>query len=90
MAVVTGAQIRAGRALLGWSRDELARAAELHGNAVAYWERKGPRAQANADRSYAVHHIARALMAAGVEFFCEPTPGVRFRTRAQAEAMTVN
>jgi transcriptional regulator with XRE-family HTH domain len=33
-----GKQIRAGRALLGWTRSELARAAGLHSNSVAYWE----------------------------------------------------
>ncbi len=88
--IVTGAQIRAGRALLGWSRDDLARAAELHGNAIAYWERKGPQAQTGASRSFAIHHIARALMAAGVEFFSAPTPGVRFATFAHAEQQALN
>ncbi len=90
MALVTGAQIRAGRALLGWSRDELADAAEIHRNAVGYWEGRGPAAGPAAASSYALHHIARALRAAGIEFVCDPAPGVRFRTRAQAEAMPVN
>ena len=35
-----GAQIRAGRALLGWRRKDRAKAANLHPNAVAYWERR--------------------------------------------------
>jgi transcriptional regulator with XRE-family HTH domain len=35
-----GAQIRAARALLGWRRADLATAAGLHRNAVAYWERR--------------------------------------------------
>ena len=34
--IVTGNQIRAARALLGWKRRDLA----LHPNAVAYWERR--------------------------------------------------
>lgn len=90
MALITGAQIRAGRALLGWSREELADAAEVHRNAVGYWESRGAAAAEAASSSYALHHITRALHAAGVELVCDPTPGVRFRTRAQAEAMAVN
>lgn len=90
MSLVTGAQIRAGRALLGWSRERLARAADVHRNAVGYWESRGPAAGEAADYSYALHHIAKALHAAGVELVCEPAPGVRFRTRAQAEAMALN
>ena len=35
---VMGSQIRAARALLGWRREDLATAANLHPNAVSYWE----------------------------------------------------
>ena len=35
-----GAQIRAARALLGWSQRDLARAAAAHVNAVRYWEQQ--------------------------------------------------
>ena len=34
-----GAQIRAARALLGWSQRDLARAATVHVNSIRYWER---------------------------------------------------
>ena len=38
--IATGAQIRAGRALLRWRQRDLAEAAGLHPKAVAYWEAK--------------------------------------------------
>ena len=77
-APATGPQIRAGRALLGWTRETLAAAAGLHINSVAYWEtqrlithrerqglRAGPRL------------IVAALSRNGVELFVHPSPGVR-------------
>ena len=36
--IVRGCQIKAARALLGWSREQLATAANLHPNTVTYWE----------------------------------------------------
>ena len=36
----SGAQIRAARALLGWSQRDLARAAAVHVNAVRHWEQE--------------------------------------------------
>ncbi len=38
--IATGAQIRAGQALLGRKQPGLAQAAGLHPKAVAYWEAK--------------------------------------------------
>ena len=38
--IMSGNQIRAARALIGWRRDELAAAAGLHPNAVKYYERQ--------------------------------------------------
>ena len=73
--LVSGAQIRAGRALLNLKREDLARAAGLHKNAVAYWEgREVPPGQT----PYAVACISRALRLRGVEAFADPLPGVRF------------
>ena len=88
--IVSGAQIRAGRALLGWSRETLARKAAVHWNAVAYWERKGATARDSAANSFAIHHIRRALSEAGVEFISVPAPGVRFATLASAECQPIN
>jgi transcriptional regulator with XRE-family HTH domain len=76
--ITTGAQIRAARALLGWKQDELASAADVHPNAIAYWERLDSFPARARGRSYACHHIERALKAAGIEILSEPTAGVRF------------
>lgn len=69
----TGAQIRAGRALLGWRRADLASAAGLHRNAVAYWERVArlPRSE-----QVGCRRIRDALFAAGVVAVNVPAPGV--------------
>ena len=40
VTICTGSQIRAARALLGWSRQVLAEAASLHVNTVVYWEQQ--------------------------------------------------
>ena len=37
--IASGSQIRAARAGLGWSQEELAGRAGIHAKAVAYWER---------------------------------------------------
>jgi hypothetical protein len=82
-AITTGAQIRAARALLGWRRDDLARAAGLHLNAVAYWEKREgiPCPETGGDTPYACRQIRDALRDAGVQFVHAPGPGV-----AMAEA----
>jgi DNA-binding XRE family transcriptional regulator len=72
----TGPQIRAGRALLGWSRADLARAAGLHRNSIAYWERE---TDIPTCTPYACERIAGAFIRAGIEAFSQPTAGVRFR-----------
>ena len=74
--IVIGAQIRAARSLLGWSQDELARAAGLHSNAVVYWEQK-PVIPSGRHEPHACRKIAQALHCAGVEFIGHAKPGVR-------------
>ena len=71
--LVTGAQIKAARALLGWRRIDLAAAAGLHRNAVAYWEgqQRMPRSEPFACRKMRV-----ALLSAGVVTVSTPAPGV--------------
>lgn len=72
-----GAQIRAGRALLGWRREDLAKAARLHPNAVSYWERheRLPRSE-----PIACQRIRAAFFTHGVVGVNKPAPGVcRFR-----------
>jgi transcriptional regulator with XRE-family HTH domain len=74
--IATGAQIRAGRALLRWRQSDLAEAAGLHPKAVAYWEAKvairGRREEVGIGR------IREAFEANGVLAFTSPSPGVRF------------
>src|SRR5262249_3603108 len=67
--IATGAQIRAGRALLDWTRSRLAEAAGLHKNSVAYWERCP---EIPTDRflvPLAVQKIEEALRREGVRLF---------------------
>ena len=74
--IVMGCQIRAARSLLGWSQDELARAAGLHPNAVVYWEQT-PVIPTGRHEPHACRKIAEALRCAGVEFVGHAKPGVR-------------
>ncbi len=71
--LVTGAQIKAARALLGWRRIDLAAAAGLHANSVAYWEGQPsmpPR------EPFACQKMRAALQSAGVVTVSTPAPGV--------------
>lgn len=70
---VTGAQIKAARALLGWRRIDLAAAAGLHRNAVAYWEGQ-PRMPRR--EPFACQKMRAALLSAGVVTVSTPAPGV--------------
>ena len=81
MQIKTGAQIRAARALLGWRRKDLALRANLHSNAVAYWERheKLPRHEQVGPR-----RIREALFCAGVVAVSSPAPGVCLIPRASS------
>jgi transcriptional regulator with XRE-family HTH domain len=72
--IKTGAQIRAARAMLGLRREDLARAASLHPNAVQYWEKRDVPA---GPPPYAVERVEDALKAMGIETFADPSPGVR-------------
>lgn len=74
--IVTGCQIRAARALLGWSRAQLAGAAGLHGNSITYWE-ETPVIRTGRREPHACAGIREALHRAGVEFIGHAKPGVR-------------
>lgn len=73
--MVTAAQIRAARALLGWTQQELADRAIISANAVNRLER----GQVDTKTS-TVSAIERAFLKAGVEFVSagEKGEGVRF------------
>ena len=83
----SGLQIRAGRALLGWRRTDLARAANLHPNAVAYWERRErlPRRE-----EVGCRRIREALAQAGVVAVNVPAPGVCLLPRSARPAPSLD
>lgn len=61
---------------MGWSQRDLAEAAGLHENAVAYWEAKASIRYSRFHGNSASNRIVRALANAGVMFITEPGPGV--------------
>lgn len=71
--VLSGPQIRAGRALLGWHRRDLAAIANRHPNSIAYWEQ---REEIPWPQPIAVRHVLRALQAHGITMVSDPGPGV--------------
>jgi ribosome-binding protein aMBF1 (putative translation factor) len=76
--MITGLQIRAARAALGWSATELAEKAEIAMKTIARFE------QADGippSRSSTLIEVQRALEAAGIEFIGTPDdgPGIRLR-----------
>ena len=77
--VISAAQCRGSRAMLGWSRQQLAQAADVAERTLMDFER-------GARRPYkrTLADIKRALEAAGVEFIDENGggPGVRLKHRA--------
>ena len=73
--IVTGCQIRAARALLGWTRSDLAHAAGLHANSIAYWEEIA--VVPSRREPHACARIREALHQAGVEVVGHAKPGVR-------------
>ena len=64
---VTGRQIRAARALLGWTRADLAEAAGLHPNSVAYWENTTEIPTRPSQEPHACRLIRKALRAVGLQ-----------------------
>jgi ribosome-binding protein aMBF1 (putative translation factor) len=78
---LSGAQIRAARALLSWSAAELAQASSLGANTIRRAE------VSNGDTSLTMANdqtIRRALEAAGVEFIDENGGGIGVRMRKPA------
>ena len=82
---MTSSQIRAGRALLRWSADDLARESALGINTIRRAELAEDKTSLTVVNDLAVR---RALEAAGVEFIDENGggPGVRLRKRQGAKA----
>lgn len=74
--VLTGAQLRAARGLIGWSAEELAGRAGLTRNTVQRLERAGGVPRSRSDTLVA---LQRVFEEAGIEFVGTPDegPGVR-------------
>jgi hypothetical protein len=79
--IVSGAQIRAARGLLGWTQARLARASGLHPNAIAYWEGHKDIPTGIWREPVACRRIRAALLEVGVEFLQLPVVGVRLAAR---------
>ena len=76
--MITGAQMRAARALVGWSADDLARRSRLDIATVSRAEMQNGLVAATPDNARA---IRAALEAAGVEFIPENGGGAGVRLR---------
>jgi hypothetical protein len=78
--MISGAQIRAARGLLGWTTRELARRAIVSVSTVQLIENAGGRPNASREALAAVQNT---LEAAGIEFLDGDTPGVRLHPKKQ-------
>ena len=76
--MVTAAQLRAARGLLGWTARELAEQSGVHRNTISRAE-----ADAAAGHGYALAQLVMTLEAAGVEFLDEQGEGVGVKLRRQ-------
>lgn len=74
--LVSGRQIKAARALLECTRVDLARAAKLHPNSVAYWESQD--VIRTASQQVGCLKIVAALKERGCTFVGGALPGVRY------------
>lgn len=71
--IVDGAQIRAGRALLGWHQTELAAAAGVHWNSIQAVEKMGRITPPNRQRRrFVIERLESALEEAGIVIHANP------------------
>ena len=71
--ITNGAQVRAARAFLGWSKDDLAKAAGLNVETMRWWEQQhARRPHPVTGRGYGPKRIASALRQAGVVLKHDP------------------
>lgn len=78
--MLTGAQIRAARAAIGWSAEDLARAAHVVRRTIGTIEREQGIPSSNAQT---LAKLQSALEAAGIEFIGSPDDGPGIRIRRQ-------
>src|SRR5262245_15101069 len=71
--IASGAQIRAARGFLGWSQEDLAKAAGLSVNAIRYWEAQhGKPLDHYSATTYGPERITDALRRAGLVLRYDP------------------
>jgi hypothetical protein len=77
---VIPAQVRAARALLGWSIPNLSEASDVSVRAIKYFENEGSEKDL---KDLTISKLVSALEAAGIEFIGAPDdgPGIRLRPR---------
>ena len=71
MVITSCRQIRAARALIGWTQKDLGNAIGVDERQIRFWERRLPTNQTK------LLALVEAFKAAGVEFISAPTIGVR-------------
>jgi transcriptional regulator with XRE-family HTH domain len=71
MAIVTCRQLKAARALAGWTQKDLGREIGVDERQIRFWERRIP---TNARKRQMLEHV---FADAGVVFVSDPTIGVR-------------
>ena len=71
MMIISCRQIRAARALIGWTQKDLGNAIEVNERQIRFWERRLPTNQMK------LQTLIEAFKAAGVEFISALTIGVR-------------
>ena len=71
MVITSCRQIRAARALIGWTQKDLGNAIGVDERQIRFWERRLPTNQTK------LLTLVEAFKVAGVEFICAPTIGVR-------------
>jgi transcriptional regulator with XRE-family HTH domain len=77
--IISGRQIRAARALLGWSQRELSRKAKVAFGTIQRMERfDGP----VGSRTETLGRVVGVLEKAGIEFLNTESPGLRLRASA--------
>jgi hypothetical protein len=65
--------------LLGWRRRDLSAAAQLHPNAVGYWEKRRAIPAGVFSEPHACKRMREALESAGIQFVTDPGPGAALR-----------
>ena len=80
--MITGAQIRQARKLLGWEHYDLAKRTHID----IYFLRTAERGYATALKASQIDAVEDAFESAGVEFTNGDAPGVKLRAKAPREA----